>query len=514
MKQQFEGRRVEVKSVNPRTGSDVGTGIVETSDSESDLAMAKAFGAAPRLAAAGREVRAAILEEMANSLDKSREPLVESAGDETGFGTPRLTGELDRAIFQFRFFANVLREGSYLEAMIDHSSETTFGPAPDLRRMLVPVGPVAVFGSSNFPFAFSVAGGDTASALAAGCPVILKAHPSHPLTSIRSFDALRSGLEKFDFPEGIVGLVFGQTAGIRLVSDPLTKAVSFTGSLEGAQALQEIINSRPEPIPFYGELSSLNPLVITELAASERGLQIAQELFNSFTATGGQLCTKPGIAFVPEGKNGDRIVREMCALISRADGQVLLNRRIFDSFGKAVERMTADEAISVAGEAVISDTSSGFLAAPTLLAIAASELNAELTKECFGPLMIVARYVGIEDLKSALLQLPNSLTAAIHAEDNEVELLLSLTEIFSVISGRIIYNGYPTGVRVSWAQHHGGPWPATNSLHSSVGATAIRRFLRPIVWQNAPQAVLPEELRDGKTGIPRRVDGVLTLPGL
>jgi NADP-dependent aldehyde dehydrogenase len=501
-----------ITTTNPRTGVSAATGLEATSATEVDHIAERAQQAAFELAARGREGRARMLDAIAVSLDASRDGLVQTADEETGLGVSRLNGELSRSIFQFRLFAEALREGSYIEAMIDHATETVLGAAPDLRRMLVPLGPVAVFGSSNFPFAFSVAGGDTASALAAGCPVVLKAHSSHPLTSLRSFEALVSGLNGEDAPDGTVGLIFGQAAGSLLVAHPAITAVGFTGSLAAGEALQSVINDRDEPIPFYGELSSLNPLVITANAAGARSAQIAQGLFTSFTGSAGQLCTKPGIAFVPTGAAGDGLVEAIRDLVERAEGQVLLNGRIFNAYQKISECLINRGGAGVAARTAIATATGGFLAAPTLLTTRAMHLTAELTEECFGPLMVVARYENLEELDDAFRQLPSSLTATVHIEDNEPKLLTELTDRLATRAGRIVYNGFPTGVRVSWAQHHGGPWPATNSIHTSVGVTAIRRFLRPFVWQDAPQSVLPEELRDGPATVPRRLDGRIVLP--
>lgn len=501
-----------ITTTNPRTGVSAATDLEATSATEVDHIAERAQQVAFEFAARGREGRARMLDAIADSFDAGREVLVQTADSETGLGVPRLNGELSRSIFQFRLFAEALREGSYIEAMIDQATETALGAAPDLRRMLVPLGPIAVFGSSNFPFAFSVAGGDTAAALAAGCPVVSKAHSSHPLTSLRSFEALSAGLAEADAPDCTIGLVFGQAAGRLLVAHPAIKAVGFTGSLAAGKALQSVINDRDEPIPFYGELSSLNPLVITANAADARSAQIAQGLFTSFTGSAGQLCTKPGIAFVPTGEAGDSLVEAIRDLVEQAEGQVLLNRRIFDAYQEISERLINRGGAIVAARTATATATGGFLAAPTLLTTSATNMTDELTEECFGPLIVVARYENLEELELAFRQLPNSLTATVHVEDDEPELLKEITDRLAPRSGRIVYNGFPTGVRVSWAQHHGGPWPATNSLHSSVGVTAIRRFLRPFVWQDAPQSVLPEELRDGPVSVPRRLDGRILLP--
>jgi len=505
-----KGRQM-ISTTNPLTGVSTATDIEATSAAEVDRLASRAQQAAFDFAARGREWRARMLEAIADSLESDRDLLVRAADQETGLGVTRLSGELTRSIFQFRLFADALREGSYVEAMIDQATETALGVAPDLRRMLVPIGPVAVFGSSNFPFAFSVAGGDSASALAAGCPVVLKAHSSHPLTSLRSFEAMSSGLASAGAPEGTIGLVFGRAAGSLLVAHPAIKAVGFTGSLAAGKALQLAIDHRDEPIPFYGELSSINPLVITANAADTRWAQIAQGLFTSFTGSAGQLCTKPGIAFVPAGEAGDHLVEAIRGLVEQAQGQVLLNTRILDAYRDISARLIKRGAVLAARTATATETG-GFLAAPTLLTTRAIHLTDEVTEECFGPLIVVARYQTLEELDNAFGRLPNSLTATIHAEDDEPELLSELTSRLSRRSGRIVYNEFPTGVRVSWAQHHGGPWPATNSLHTSVGVTAIRRFLRPFVWQNAPQSVLPAELRDGPVPVPRRLNGRIILP--
>jgi len=446
-----------ITTTNPRTGVSAATDLEATSAVEVDGIVERAQKAAFEFAACGREGRARMLDAIADSLDAGRDVLVQTADEETGLGTPRLNGELSRSIFQFRLFAEALREGSYIEAMIDQATETALGAAPDLRRMLVPLGPVAVFGSSNFPFAFSVAGGDTASALAAGCPVVLKAHSSHPLTSLRSFEALESGLAGADAPDATVGLVFGQAAGRVLVAHPAIKAVGFTGSLAAGKALQNVISDRDAPIPFYGELSSLNPLVITANAAGARSAQIAQGLFTSFTGSAGQLCTKPGIAFVPTGEAGDSLVEAIRDLVEQAEGQVLLNRRIFDAYQEISERLINLGGAVVAARTATATATGGFLTAPTLLTTRATHMTDELTEECFGPLIVVVRYENLAELDDAFRQLPNSLTATVHVEDDEPELLTELTDRLAPRTGRIIYNGFPTGVRVSWAQHHGGP---------------------------------------------------------
>jgi NADP-dependent aldehyde dehydrogenase len=499
-----------VTTTDPTTGTRTATDLHETALDEVDGLVARAQDTVAVLEEAGREGRARMLDAVADALEADRDGLVPAAMAETGLPRPRLDGELSRAAFQFRLFAEALREGSYLEASIDHAAETPLGPGPDLRRMLLPIGPVAVFGASNFPFAFSVAGGDTASALAAGCPVVVKAHDSHPVTSQRSFEAIRAGLRAAGGPEAAIALIHGQEAAGRLVSHPLVRAVSFTGSLATGKALMEIIGRREDPIPFYGELSSINPLVVSPGAARQRTAEIAEGLFGSVTGSGGQLCTKPGIAFVPTGPEGDELVARLTDLAARGPGQVMLNERIASSYDEIARHLLDAGARELASGP--EPDGDGFRTRPMVLATTATAIGRDLAEECFGPLVLLARYDDPQEVVDAFRRMPPSLTATLHVTDDETGLAQTLAAELERGVGRLVFNGYPTGVRVSWAQHHGGPWPSTNSQHTSVGVTAIRRFLRPFVWQNAPEAVLPEELREGFTAIPRRVDGRLVLP--
>lgn len=496
-----------ITSVDPRTGEAFGEPFPPTPVTEVAELAAAAAQAAPGFEALGRSGRAALLRAVGAALEARRSDIVAIAESETGLPAARLNGELTRTVHQAKLFAEVLDEGSYLEAAIDHAADTPMGPGPDLRRMLVPIGPVAVFGASNFPLAFSVPGGDTVSALAAGSPVILKAHESHPATSELTFTIMRDALRDNGAGEGVLGLVHGREAAAALVADPHIKAVGFTGSLRGGRALLDIINGRDEPIPFYGELSSLNPIVVTETAAAaKRGAAIAEGLAASVTGSAGQLCTKPGLVFVPSGADGDALVAAVAAALGAAEAGIALNEGIAASYADARGRYGSGLTTEAGG------AGAGFRMAPRLVTMAADELTPETTEECFGPLTVVARYRDRDELDAALAKLPSSLTATIHGETADEKLVTELTESLRANAGRVLYNGFPTGVRVSWAQHHGGPWPSTNTAHTSVGATAIRRFLRPVTWQSAPEYVLPIELRDGTVDIPRRVDGRLQLP--
>ncbi|MGI4895093.1 MAG: aldehyde dehydrogenase family protein, partial [Janthinobacterium lividum] len=401
---------------------------------------------------------------------------------------------------------------SYLEVTIDHVGDTPMGPRPDLRRMLVALGPVAVFGASNFPLAFSVPGGDTASALAAGCPVVIKAHGSHPATSRLCFEVMAAAAAQAGAPAGTLALVHGLQAGAALVAHPAVRAAGFTGSLGGGKALVEIIEARLDPIPFFGELASLNPLVITPAAAAQRGPQIAAGAVASFTLGAGQFCTKPGLVFVPTGADGDRVLQTMATAVTAVGAQVLLDAGIADSYARGGDELVALPGVEEVAHGGVPREDRGAWATPRLLSTTARELTPAVTEECFGPVAVVVRYEDEADLLLALREVPASLTATVHRGAGEVELPALIVDRLADKAGRFLFDAYPTGVAVSWAQHHGGPWPSTNSQHTSVGTSAIRRFLRPVSYQGAPADLLPAELREGPLDIPRRVDGVLQVP--
>ncbi|UNB52572.1 aldehyde dehydrogenase (NADP(+)) [Mycolicibacterium sp. YH-1] len=505
-----------VAGVDPRTATPLPAVTEETPDHQVDTIAEHAAAASAGLEAMGRDGRGELLDAMAEAVEQHRDELVRTAALETGFATAKLDGELTRAAYQLRFFADVIRDGSYLEATIDRAGTTPMGPRPDLRRMLVPIGPVAVFGASNFPFAFSVLGGDTASALAAGSPVVVKAHASHPATSKLSFDVLAEAAAQTPAPEGVIGIAYGRDAGAHLVAHPAIQAVGFTGSLSGGKALLDIINRRTDPIPFYGELSSLNPVIVTPAAAAERGDTIGADLVASFTLGAGQLCTKPGLVLVPDNAAGDALAGAVRKALADVAAAPLLNERIFDSYRSGTRDLREHRHLATLGDPGEDLTDAGFTVEPIAFETAVANLHEDLVTEIFGPVTVLVRYPAADveaATRSTLEVLPHSLTATILHGADEDALVARLTEITRSAAGRIVYNGFPTGVAVSWAQTHGGPWPSTNSLHTSVGATAIRRFLRPVTYQNAPESVLPEELRDGFGAIVRRLNGVLMLPG-
>ncbi|MEU5533377.1 aldehyde dehydrogenase (NADP(+)) [Streptomyces sp. NPDC020362] len=502
-----------VWSVDPRTGKQREQVAVEATAQEVDAAVEAAH--AVRAGLADRSVRSAFLRSAAAGLDAARDGLVEAADAETALGPVRLTGELARTTYQLRAFADMVDEGAFLDVIINHPDDTATPPIPDLRRYKVPLGVVAVYSASNFPFAFSVAGGDTASALAAGCPVVVKAHPDHPALSELVAKLLRRAAAEHGIAEGVVGLVHGFDAGIELIRHPRVTAAGFTGSVRGGRALFDAAAARAVPIPFHGELGSLNPVVVTEAAAAERAEAIGSGLAGSMTLGVGQFCVKPGLVLVPSGAAGDGLVKALTDAVSDTEAGVLLDHRMRDNFLTGVcERMRLSEVDTpvtpgAGGEHTVS---AGFLT------VAAARLAAEgaydlLLEECFGPVTVVVRYEDEGEARAVLSRLPGNLTATVHLSAEEAagegrgaEILAELTPL----AGRVLVNGWPTGVAVAPAQHHGGPYPATTSTSTSVGGTAVERWLRPVVYQGVPEALLPKELRDeNPLGLPRRFDGVL-----
>jgi NADP-dependent aldehyde dehydrogenase len=464
-----------------------------------DRAVNAAHEAFPAWAALGPAGRAEHLHALADLIDANVERLaqVECRDMAMLLGSLR-TRVIKRGALNFRNYAD-------LAARYEERDWRSRGTWNRVQRM--PSGPAAVITPWNAPFMLST--WKIAPALAAGSTVVLKPAEWSPLSAA----VLGELAGEAGIPPGVLNIVqgIGEEAGAALVAHPAVKAVGFTGSLAGGRALVSIINDRPDPIPFYGELSSLNPVVVTPAAATERAEDVGRGLVGSFTMGGGQFCTKPGLVYVPSGEDGDAVVRAMAAALGDVGTQWLLNERIAQAYDEGTEALRSLPGVDVvAGGA--DDRAEGFPAAPLLLSAPAGKLTSELSEEVFGPVAVVARYDDEQQLMDSLTSLPSSLTATVHSGDGETELPGAVTSLLRNRTGRFVYNGYPTGVAVSWAQHHGGPWPSTNTAFTSVGASSIRRFLRPLAWQAAPEAVLPPELRDGGTPVPRRVDGVLVLP--
>lgn len=438
--------------------------------------------------------RAEGLEAMAAALDAKVADLIPIAQQETHLAEPRLRSELQRTTFQLRLFAEVLRDGSYLDVRIDHADPLwpMGAPRPDLRRSQIPLGPVVVFAASNFPFAFSVAGGDTASALAAGCSVVLKAHSGHPRLSLAVAGIVREALEAAGAPVGVFNVIFGLDSGKAALTDPRVKAGSFTGSIQAGRALFDLAQSRPEPIPFYGELGSVNPVFVSASAAAERPEQIASEFLSSMTLGAGQFCTKPGILFVPE----DSKILEALKRGTWPAPAALLNDRIVQGYREGLAELSEAPGVELIVSAADDVEGSP---APSLLSSSVADLLAhpkELTAEVFGPTGLVVSYQREEQLLEAAEVFEGQLTSTIVANDDD-QIAADLVSVLSRKAGRILWNQWPTGVSVTYAQQHGGPYPATTSVTStSVGTAAISRFLRPIAYQGFPEHLLPTELRE------------------
>ncbi|GAA3369800.1 aldehyde dehydrogenase (NADP(+)) [Streptomyces sannanensis] len=503
-----------VWSVDPRTGKPREEIAAEATARDVDEAVRAAHAACDALA--DRAVRTALLRTAADLLDAAADEIVAAADAETALGPVRLTGELARTTGQLRAFADVVEEGSFLDVRIDHADAAQTPPWPDLRRWKVPLGVVAVYAASNFPLAFSVPGGDTASALAAGCPVVIKAHPAHPATSELCAGLLRRAAAQAGLPEDVVRLVHGFDAGVELIRHPLVAAAGFTGSVRGGRALHDAAAARPVPIPFHGELGSLNPVVVTEAAAAERAEELGAGLAGSMTLGVGQFCTKPGFVLVPSGAAGDTLVKTLTETLAAAGAGVMLDHRMRDAFVAG----TAERAALPDVDAPVAPGADGdHTVRPGFLTVPARPLAAEgphdlLLEECFGPVTVVARYEEDSEITAVLSRLPGNLTATVQLSTAEAEGAdgrgTGLLAALSRLAGRVLVGGWPTGVAVAPAQHHGGPYPATTSTSTSVGGTAIERWLRPVTYQSTPAALLPPELRDDNPlGLPRRINGRL-----
>lgn len=499
----------QVLSVDARTGVATPTAYSETEPPDLDLVAARASSAVAWLEQLGRVGRRELLYRLAENLGAHEETIVATADRETALGDTRLRGELARTCDQLRFQGDVVLEGSYLDATIDHATETPAGRRPDLRSSAVAVGPVAVFGPNNFPLAFGVAGGDSASALAAGCPVIAKAHPSAVETSGLVATIVSESLAQVGAPEGVFAVVYGNSAGVTLVQHPAVKAVGFTGSLAGGRFLAGVAHARPFPVPFFGELGSVNPVVVSSAAAAELAQAIGEGLAASMTLSMGQFCTKPGFLLIPTGDDGDVVVETMVSTLQGLKPGYLLNDATLHGYETDMAQLSVDDQVEILGSLGAPDRQ----VRPVLAQVTASSLtsnpNPLLLNEHFGPFALVVRWAGLRQLRDVLELLPPALTGTMHVTDTDDD-TDQLAELLRHRSGRVVVNGYPTGVAVTWAMQHGGPFPASTGAFTSVGGGAIRRWVRPLCWQDATMSILPDELHDSPTvAIPRRVDGLL-----
>ncbi|WP_228001921.1 aldehyde dehydrogenase (NADP(+)) [Nocardia australiensis] len=475
--------------------------VTDTTSDEVAATVAAAAAAARPWAAMSLADRARVLDGIADALDAHAAQLIALAMRETNLAEPRLVGELRRTSFQLRLFAQTVLDGGFLDVRIDDAdADWPMGaPRPELRRMNIPLGPVLNFAASNFPFAFSVAGGDTASALAAGCPVIVKANPGHPALSSAVGELIETVLAECGAPRGSFGLIFGRNAGVQALTHPAVAAVAFTGSTAGGRALYDLACGRPVPIPFYGELGSINPVFVTADAARSRAPEIAAGLLTAVSSSAGQLCTKPGLVAVPE---QSPVLDELTRTASVPTGE-MLNETIAAGFASAVARVREHPEVRVLaggspGEALLLVTSTR-----TVLA----DRDA-LMHEMFGPATLLVTYRDNDELLELARSVHGELTVSIFGDhtDDTAHALLSTA---AGTAGRVLWNSWPTGLSVTYAQQHGGPYPATTApATTSVGTAAIARFLRPVAFQSVPDEMLPPQLRIANPlGVPRSVNG-------
>lgn len=479
---------------------------------EVERACRLAEEAAPVFAALSSRQRASFLEHIAEVLQAAESDFLAVTPRETGLPPARIQGELGRAAGQFRQFARLLEEGSWVDARIDHAlPERRPLPRPDLRSMLRAVGPVAVFGASNFPLAFSVAGGDTASALAAGCPVIAKAHPAHPATSERAGEAIRAAVVACGLPEGVFSLLFdaGIEVGRALVQHPAIRAVGFTGSRAGGRALMDLAAARPVPIPVFAEMGSINPVFLLPGALAARPEAIADALAASILQGAGQFCTSPGLLVAAEGPGYDAFRARLTERLSAAAPAPMLTPAIAERFREGTRRLATreDTRTCVHGE------SHGARGAPALFEVEASAVlkDAALTDEVFGSCAVLARAREPRDVLRVAAHLEGQLTATLMVDPEDHALAAELLPVLADQVGRVLMNGVPTGVEVCPSMVHGGPFPASSDgRFTAVGTAALRRFVRPVCFQEVPDALLPAELRESNPlHLWRTVDGVL-----
>ncbi len=498
--------------MNPSTGKPLDPAYHSATPADVDRAAQLAAESFEHYSLLSGKRKGGFLRQIAARLEAQAEPIVARASLETALPQARLQSELGRTASQLRMFAELVEEGSWVNARVDHPDPQRRPiPKPDVRSMLRPLGPVAVFGASNFPLAFSVAGGDTASALAAGCPVIVKAHPAHPGTSEIVGSEIQAAAREADLPEGLFSLLFdaGYEVGVSLVKHPAVRAAGFTGSRKGGLSLVQAAAERAEPIPVYAEMSSVNPIFILPDALRARTAELASGLHASVTLGVGQFCTNPGLVFAEDCDATRSLLRDLQRRMAETQRAPMLTAGICAVYASAAERISRVPGVRrLAGG---NQPHGNGLAEANLFATAADTFltHAHLMEEVFGPSTLVVEYGRRDQLLAAAHAIEGQLTAAIHGTAAELQDYRDLLSILERKAGRLIFNGFPTGVEVCHAMVHGGPFPATSDGRStSVGTWAIQRFVRPVCFQGMPDAALPNELKEGNPlGIHRLVDG-------
>ena len=487
------------QGINPATGESLPGLFEEATAAEVAQACERAADAFAEYRKKSGADKARFLEQIATEIEALGDELLTRAQAESGLPLARLTGERGRTTGQLRLFADYLREGSWVDARIDTAlPDRQPLPRPDLRQMLRPLGPVGIFGASNFPLAFSVAGGDTASALAAGCPVVVKGHPAHPGTSQLVGDAISRAVVACGFPVGTFSLVQGRTTavGMAIVEHPAIKAIGFTGSWRGGKALFDAASRRPEPIPVYAEMGSTNPVFFLPQLLKEKGSTLAQNYVSSVTLGVGQFCTNPGLAIVEQSSEAEAFLEAAGKAVSNSQPAAMLTQGIQRAFTTGIDKLTNAEGVQVLAQATSAESFAN--GTPTLLTTSAETLlaNPAIAEEVFGPSSVLVAASSRDQLLAVARSLEGHLTATVWGTDAELLEYADLLEILEQKVGRLLINGFPTGVEVSHAMQHGGPYPATtDSRSTSVGTNAILRFARPVCYQNFPDALLPDELK-------------------
>ncbi|HEX7820147.1 MAG TPA: aldehyde dehydrogenase (NADP(+)) [Sphingobium sp.] len=506
-----ERRSATFHAINPATGGAGEQPFHEANADDVVAASTLAELAFPAFAALSPNSRADFLDRIASEIEAIGEPLIETAMTETGLPRGRLENERGRTTGQLRLFAAEVRDGAWLDVTIDPALPDRAPPRVDLRRVNVALGPVAVFGASNFPLAFSVAGGDTASAFAAGCPVVVKGHAAHPGTGELVARAIRAAVAASGLPEGVFSFLPGtrNDLGAALVADPRIKAVSFTGSRGGGLALVDIAARRPEPIPVYAEMSSINPVVLMPAALRARAEALGTAFIASLTLGAGQFCTNPGIVIALHGPDLDRFVAAASAALNGANSQVMLTPGIADSYARGVATLADNAAARQVAQGV--EPGAGHCGRAALFETDAPAFAADpaLGHEVFGAASLVIRCADLDQLATTIRNLEGQLTATIHLDPEDEGDAATVLPLLIARAGRVLANGWPTGVEVTHAMVHGGPFPATSDGRTtSVGTLAMTRFLRPVSYQDIPDALLPAPLKDANPwALPRRIDG-------
>jgi 2,5-dioxopentanoate dehydrogenase len=501
------------QAANPASSELLPEIFYNASSEELDAAAQKAAAAFEWYNQKTGAEKAAFLDAVADEIMALGDDLINRAMAESGLPAARLTGERGRTTGQLKMFAQLLREGSWVNACIDTAiPDRQPLPKPDLRRMMTAIGPVMVFGASNFPFAYSAAGGDTASALAAGCPVIVKAHPAHPATDELVSQAISSAAKKTGMPEGVFSMVHCSNEGaLQLVMHPAVKAVGFTGSRKAGMAIFNAAVNRPEPIPVYAEMSAVNPVVILPGAVAANGAAIASGLAASVTLGVGQFCTNPGLVFMVEDAGTQTFLQTLGAAIEKIAPATMLSKGICTNYNNGIERLKANNSVALLANGAAAATAEKTEAVPYVFTVKQKDFIADvsLSQEVFGPATTVVLCKNVEEIKKALQCIEGQLTATVHASGDDAA-VASLITVMKEKAGRLVFGGFPTGVEVCDAMVHGGPFPATtDGRTTSVGTAAIGRFVRPVSYQNFPQHLLPDALKDNNPlHILRQINGV------